>query len=516
MDRLRAYMAPHGSLPPGSVVLIGSISHLRAKGLADYAESLVGTSGNILGRAGVGVEVAPLVNIPLHGLESTTIIRSLLDLDGWLINTQQGVGTVLPTTRNTFWSTLAGDETQELVHVTEAITMVMPSSFRNHRRRPLTSDPFVQPIPVQIPPVDEEKEGIKDHALANELNDIFGLNLDPCPETERLAAPTDRHDNIRTVFFGASHMLRIKEVLEHNGMDIKGMCIPGWLPTKESVNTMTNICAELKLEQRDLVVIDVWSNSAHMGTDEAGLPCRPVKNRADGRYHVPGELQAAPKTAFSAALKEIHPIIGAAGGAQVVLLAPIARYLNSGCCSDPLHITNRGTADFKAEMLRAETLAATAAGGDPLTVGIRVCRPSEILGNIDGDPANWLGGDHWTDAVHLTPDAYLKVGQAIVAETETGAALSAKRMRLESIVPATAASRQRGTSSVQLPPWVSGKSARASRGRGRGGPARGGTNWMGNNVWGRGGGGWRRGRQDGPATGGRGGRGRGRGFASFN
>jgi hypothetical protein len=58
-DRLRAYLAPHGSLPPGSVVLLGSVSHLRARGLANYAESLVTTAGNILGRAGQGVDVIP-------------------------------------------------------------------------------------------------------------------------------------------------------------------------------------------------------------------------------------------------------------------------------------------------------------------------------------------------------------------------------------------------------------------------------------------------------------------------
>ena len=39
LDRLKAYTRPHGTLPAGSIVVLGSLSHLCAKGLGDYAVS---------------------------------------------------------------------------------------------------------------------------------------------------------------------------------------------------------------------------------------------------------------------------------------------------------------------------------------------------------------------------------------------------------------------------------------------------------------------------------------------
>ena len=107
-DRFRAFLKPHGSLTPGSVVMVGSISHLRACGLQDYAESLVKTYVSLGARAGAGVDIIPLVHVPMHGLESGSLIRSLMDLDSWLLSVQGGGRTSLPKTRETFWVTITG------------------------------------------------------------------------------------------------------------------------------------------------------------------------------------------------------------------------------------------------------------------------------------------------------------------------------------------------------------------------------------------------------------------------
>jgi hypothetical protein len=403
----------------------------------------------------------------------------------------------LPATRSVFWTTLAGDESQELAHVSEAITMVMPTSFRNHRKRPLTSDPFTQPIPVLVPPVDEEKEGLILRALIKELNDIYGLNLDPNPDTGRLADPTHQHDLNRTVLIGASHMTRIKGELEAAGFTVHGHCIPGWTPTKESANEIAKFCTSLKVGAGDLVAIDVWANICVMGTDENGLPCRAMKTSGDGRYHLPGELQAAPRTCLNAILKDMHPVLDAAAGATVVLLAPIPRYVDVGCCSDPAHITNRGTQDLKTELVKVADTAAAVAGSDPKAADLKFMRISSVFLNSSSDPSEWRtasGQRVWHDAVHLTAEAYQMIGTAIMAVGEEEDSSKAKRRRLESVVPAAAGNNISRRGTVQLPAWVSGQAARGERGswrgrgrgartgdsRGRGGTARGG-------FWNRGG-----------------------------
>jgi len=100
-ERLGAYLRPHGSLSAGSLILIGSLSHLRTRGLADYAESLVRVISSLSGRAGAGVDVAPLVLLPLHGIAEDYQVRALLDLDSWILSGANGVS-AFPKTRGLF------------------------------------------------------------------------------------------------------------------------------------------------------------------------------------------------------------------------------------------------------------------------------------------------------------------------------------------------------------------------------------------------------------------------------
>jgi hypothetical protein len=60
-------VSPAGSLPPGSVVLLGSLSHLSMRGLCNYTEELVRNIGSLAARVGTGVKVVPLVFTFLGG-----------------------------------------------------------------------------------------------------------------------------------------------------------------------------------------------------------------------------------------------------------------------------------------------------------------------------------------------------------------------------------------------------------------------------------------------------------------
>ena len=90
LDRLKAFTRPHGTLPAGSVVLIGSLSHLAAFGLADYTENLVSSIARLSVKLGTGTTVAPLIFMPMHGVESAAVVRSMMDLDAWLLSMQGG------------------------------------------------------------------------------------------------------------------------------------------------------------------------------------------------------------------------------------------------------------------------------------------------------------------------------------------------------------------------------------------------------------------------------------------
>ena len=81
-----------GVLPAGSVILIGSASHVSLLGLATYAEDYDCVNNNVNAACGNGVTVCPLVMVPLSGIKTLAPLSSLLT---WI------AGSCLPTFRAT-------------------------------------------------------------------------------------------------------------------------------------------------------------------------------------------------------------------------------------------------------------------------------------------------------------------------------------------------------------------------------------------------------------------------------
>jgi hypothetical protein len=65
--------------------MIGSISHLGQRGLESYTTDLGRVILSLGAKVGGGVEVIPHVLVPLGGIESSAMIRGLLDLDAWTL-----------------------------------------------------------------------------------------------------------------------------------------------------------------------------------------------------------------------------------------------------------------------------------------------------------------------------------------------------------------------------------------------------------------------------------------------
>jgi hypothetical protein len=98
-------------------------------------------------------------------------------------------------------------------------------------------------------------------------------------------------DGGRTVLIGASHMCRTAEQLP----ECISLAMPGFKPTPESLREIERKVRKIDPDERDLVVMDLISNVAYMGTDEDGLPSPPVRS-GDGTYHITGSLTTAPPT----------------------------------------------------------------------------------------------------------------------------------------------------------------------------------------------------------------------------
>ena len=109
----------------------------------------------------------------------------------------------------------------------------------------------------------------------------------------------------------------------------------------------------MNLNERDVIVVELMSNTTYMGMNNDGLPIPATKAAVDGKYHLEGDFQAAPSAVFKNLVKEVAEMIDVAGEARFILFSPLPRYVNTPCCGNSTHVSNRGSDKFVSEQIFA-------------------------------------------------------------------------------------------------------------------------------------------------------------------
>ncbi len=326
------------------------------------------------------------------------------------------------------------------------------------------------------------------HCLLTELNEKFCVNLDNNPSFERsVPPPFTEHSAGRTVFIVASILGKIAKAAAEYGYMVVELTSGGWTPKPGKIKNLCETLEKLKLMESDTVVIDPMSNSAFLGTDEDGLPIPAKKFEEDGRYHLSGDLQLThPLSAFRSCLKQMEKVVALVGGAKVVFIIPLPRYVLSACCKDTGHVSNRLSAEFATEFSRAEKSLAEAAAAGERTGSARLVNILNFYGTGESSPRDLPtvdGASIWAgDGVHLTSNACRVAARKLMADLTHGGhedEPAAKRTRLESVIPVPAPARKKeleASKGQPTPPprpcppllWLSGQLPPTQRGRGAG------------------------------------------------
>jgi hypothetical protein len=312
--------------------------------------------------------------------------------------------------------------------------------------------------------------------MLKEVNEVYGLGLCENPDLGREQDPSPLHDTGRTVLVGSSHMKRIADHMS-TMTDIVDLSVPGWTAEKESISALDAELKKLQITGGDTVVVDLLSNSTYMGTDDDGIPARPVRSAEDGKYHVLGELQIAPESALRKTLKDCQPIFDAMKEAKKIVVLPFPRYLAGKCCTDVNHITNFGDESYEDEVLRV-SVAVRAAYNSAKPCGFFMLyslSDTDLLIAAENRP---LGGENaiWRDPVHFQPDVYSSIAADLVdqiAEATKGEGGADqhpnKRRRIDSVAPPVVCVAPRARGRSLLPAWLMGRAAGfEQRGRGDG------------------------------------------------
>jgi hypothetical protein len=222
------------------------------------------------------------------------------------------------------------------------------------------------------------------------------------------------------------------------------------------------------------------SNTAFLGTDEDGLPIPAEKSDEDGRYHLHGDLQLAPPSAFKNTIKLVDIIISNTGEAKIVLTVPLPRYVLTACCDDTSHVSNRLDPDFLRELSGSEKFLSEAAAAGKRTAEARILNVLEFFGPLESNPQELTtvdGTSIWAgDGVHLTSNAARVAARKMMAYVIGGEAAepASKRARLESVIPVRSTAHQAAKPAQPAPPpppkpvppplWLSGQLPHNQRG----------------------------------------------------
>jgi hypothetical protein len=148
---------------------------------------------------------------------------------------------------------------------------------------------------------------------------------------------------------------------------------------------------------------------AFLGTDDDGLPIPAEKAEEDGLYHLSGDLQLAPPSAFKSTMKLVEIISSYTGEAKIVLTVPLPRFVLVACCDDTSHVSNRQDPELLREFSGSEKSLSEAAAAGKRTAEARILNVLEFFGPLES-PLQELTTMDWAsiwagDGVHLTSNA---------------------------------------------------------------------------------------------------------------
>ena len=410
-----------GSTPPGSVVLLGSATHLATVGSSGYAEDFVEASlriGAVLHRSSV-VAAAPMVL--LDGSRDPALIRSIVEISAWL---------------EIIFDKIAGFSGEAHRAVVAAIGECGKGGYQDSysmrvrfpsgpltRAKTTWASPSLVSLPENVEPLSLELEKKIVGLLLLDLNQGMALDLDTSPNHTRMVeipCPGGAKRGATYIVVGSSHASRTAAALREAGEQVMEVIIPAWRPTTGQISSL-----KLKLEDTIKAVsgsyctiFEFFDNCFYYAQFDDGS-LTPARRGHDGRYHVDGDSIMAPKEMQYGSFKKVMPILEAAKGDKRILVPPIPRYLHNSCCADPEHVPNLKKESYKEDLINSVFEARSNIKDFSFRQGLRNIKVISPWNTIKHMENVW-----GVDPVHMNKHAYGAIAKLTL---EAAAELTNKR-----------------------------------------------------------------------------------------
>ena len=462
----------NSKLGTGTVVALGSVSHLAEVGSAQYITDWVRSRHWLKSRFGDTLIVVPLIPVLSGGWEGRSTVRALLEVLHWFLSVSDTEAVLMRGLMQNFIDSNLSPKTGR-GWADGRQCLKAPAGFDTKAFVSLVSEGWGC-RPDGIPPLSPAAESEFLLSMMAMLNDAFGTGLSLAPMLGRKkqdwksdAAIAARKRFI--VVAGGSNADRLAERLEKDERQVFRLTSPGWRLTRNNVLGLVTTIGSLD-PQPDTLIIQALDNNAFFCLQEDGTMSLPVKSYTDGKYHVDGELRVATEEQVNALLRNLLPLLKAVPGAEVFLITCLPRYVRSPCCEDITHLVGRALDGFKERIFTDLSVMKKTVRQfihRERLVQVRVVDPINLLDDLDESMH--------TDPVHPPTVFYEKLAARLIAMQE-GEGFSSAAGRPER-VPEPDPKRIKLISSSSgggLPHrggrGGGGGSSRAGRGGPRGGP----------------------------------------------
>ncbi len=123
------------ALPAKSTILIGSVSHIAAKGVQSYAEDLVWSFRQLSEKLPENLSFAVLVPVLINGINNQRVVRSIAEVECWMEELKGPDGSLLRRTREVFLNQMEAHGHGRLFNP-EEIMVSMTDSLPSYNKIP--------------------------------------------------------------------------------------------------------------------------------------------------------------------------------------------------------------------------------------------------------------------------------------------------------------------------------------------------------------------------------------------
>jgi hypothetical protein len=188
-------------------------------------------------------------------------------------------------------------------------------------------------------------------SLLEELRVRQALDLHTMPSFERgIRKPKASKKRVDFILVGSSNADRTSDAIINMGYSVTSVHCANWRATSNSVaSLLTEVKKALQEYTCEAVILQLLDNSVYLCKADDGSLTPSLKGK-DGKYHVAGDLVIASKERQFEIFNLLAPLLDLVRDMRVTFVAPMLRYVTSGCCDDLSHVHNRVQRGYRDDL----------------------------------------------------------------------------------------------------------------------------------------------------------------------